>query len=132
MKKGRLLNAPLSAVVASLGHGDRLVICDAGLPIPPGVERIYLAVSHGVPTLAQVLQAVAAEMQVESVLLAQESLSASDGHVPPWLPADWGQTPLTTVSHEEFKRQCASARAVVRTGECTPYANVMLIAGVTF
>ncbi len=132
MKKGRLLNAPLSAVVARLGHGDRLVICDAGLPIPPGVERIDLAVSQGVPTLVQVLQAVAAEMQVESVLLAQESLSASDGHVPPWLPADWGQTPLTTVSHEEFKRQCASARAVVRTGECTPYANVMLIAGVTF
>ncbi len=132
MKKGRLLNAPLSAVVARLGHGDRLVICDAGLPIPPGVERIDLAVSQGVPTLAQVLQAVAAEMQVESVLLAQESLSASDGHTPSWLPADWGQTPLTTVSHEEFKRQCASARAVVRTGECTPYANVMLIAGVTF
>ena len=132
MKKGRLLNAPLSAVVARLGHGDRLVICDAGLPIPPGVERIDLAVSQGVPTLAQVLQAVAAEMQVESVLLAQESLSASDGHTPSWLPADWGQTPLTTVSHEEFKRQCASARAVVRTGECTPYANVILVAGVTF
>ena len=132
MKKGRLLNAPLSAVVARLGHGDRLVICDAGLPIPPGVERIDLAVSQGVPTLVQVLQAVAAEMQVESVLLAQESLSASDGHVPPWLPAELAQKPFNTISHEEFKRQCASARAVVRTGECTPYANVMLIAGVTF
>lgn len=132
MKKGRLLNAPLSAVVARLGHGDRLVICDAGLPIPPGVERIDLAVSPGVPTLAQVLQAVAAEMQVESVLLAQESLSASDGHVPAWLPDEWAHKGLSTVSHEEFKRQCASARAVVRTGECTPYANVMLIAGVTF
>ena len=132
MKKGRLLNAPLSAVVARLGHGDRLVICDAGLPIPAGVERIDLAVSQGVPGLTQVLAALAAEMEVESLLLAQESLSVTNGMLPSWLPEELNQKPFTTVSHEEFKRQCACVRAVVRTGECTPYANVMLIAGVTF
>lgn len=130
MKKGLLLNAPLSAVVARMGHGDRLVICDAGLPIPDGVERIDLAVSPGVPTLVQVLAAVAAEMQVERVLLAQETLVGGKS-APDWLPAEWAQN-LAAVPHEEFKRQCATARAVVRTGECTPYANVMLVAGVTF
>lgn len=131
MKKALLLNAPLSAVIARMGHGDRLVIGDAGLPIPEGVERIDLAVSAGIPAIADVLKAVAAEMQVERVLLAQETLDRSDA-TPDWLPAEWAQSLAEPVSHEEFKRQCATARAVVRTGECTPYANVMLISGVTF
>ena len=131
MKKGLLLNAPLSAVVAQLGHGDRVVVCDAGLPIPPGVERIDLAVTQGVPTLAQVLQALAAEMQVERVLLAQETM-AGQSAAPSWLPAQWHDRLGAIMPHEEFKRQCAGARAVVHTGECTPYANVMLVAGVTF
>ena len=131
MKKALLLNAPLSAVIARMGHGDRLVIGDAGLPIPEGVERIDLAVSAGIPAIADVLNAVAAEMQVERVLLAQETLDRSDA-TPDWLPAEWAQSLAEPVSHEEFKRQCATARAVVRTGECTPYANVMLISGVTF
>ena len=131
MKKAMLLNAPLSAVIAQLGHGDRLVIGDAGLPIPAGVERIDLAVSLGVPTLAQVLAAVASEMQVEQVLLAQETLAGLVSP-PEWLPQAWAQRLGPAMSHEDFKRLCAGARAVVRTGECTPYANVMLVAGVTF
>lgn len=131
MKKGLLLNAPLSSAIARLGHGDKLVVCDAGLPIPDGVERIDLAVSPGVPSLAQVLEAVAAEMQVERVVLAQETM-AGRTQPPDWLPGLWAQSLGAVVPHEEFKRQCAAARAIVRTGECTPYANVMLISGVTF
>lgn len=131
MKKGVLLNAPLSAVVARLGHGDRVVVCDAGLPIPEGVERIDLAVCAGVPSLAQVLQALAAEMQVEQVLLAQETMAGRQA-TPDWLPAPWHDRVGALVPHATFKQQCAGARAVVRTGECTPYANVMLVAGVTF
>lgn len=131
MKKGMLLNAPLSAVIARMGHGDVLVIGDAGLPIPAGVERIDLAVSAGVPSITQVLQAVQAEMQVERVVLADETLQRNAGQPPDWLPHAW-QAAVQTVSHEVFKQRCAQARAVVRTGECTPYANVMLIAGVTF
>lgn len=130
MKKGLLLNAPLSAVVARLGHGDTVVVCDAGLPIPDGVERIDLAVSPGVPSLVQVLAAIAAEMQVERVVVAHEAL-ASDRNAPAWLPPEW-VAQMTSVPHEAFKQRCASARAVVRTGECQPYANVMLVAGVTF
>ena len=131
MKKGVLLNAPLSALVAQLGHGDMVVVGDAGLPIPPGVQRIDLAVSAGVPGIAQVLQALVPEMQVERVVLAQETLDRASP-LPDWLPSAWASLVGETVSHEGFKQITAKARAVVRTGECTPYANVILIAGVTF
>jgi D-ribose pyranase len=40
--------------------------------------------------------------------------------------------PVEFVSHSDFKTRTASARAVVRTGEFAPYANVILVSGVVF
>jgi len=130
VKRTALLHAELSQVIAALGHGDMLVIGDAGLPIPDGPRRIDLAVARGVPLLADVLQAVLSEMQVESVVVADEALNGAKA-LPAWYPQSLGMAPQT-VSHEEFKRRSAKARAIVRTGECTPYANIMLSAGVSF
>ena len=132
MKKAKLLNAALSHLVAQLGHNDMIVIGDAGLPVPPGVPCIDLAVMRGLPRIDQVLEALESEMQVERLVLATESLQANGSQMPNWLPAVWRDLPTEQVSHEEFKVRNAKARAVIRTGECTPYANVMLVAGVAF
>ena len=72
MKKTPLLNVALSRLIASLGHGDMVVIGDAGLPVPPGVELIDLALTHGVPDFVSTLKVVLSEMQVESHALAKE------------------------------------------------------------
>lgn len=132
MKKAKLLNAALSHLVAQLGHNDMVVVGDAGLPVPPGVPCIDLALMRGLPTVAQVLEALESEMQVERLVLAKETFLANQGEQPSWLPAPWRELPVEQVSHEVFKQRNAQARAVIRTGECTPYANVMLIAGVAF
>ncbi|CAM4127616.1 D-ribose pyranase [Paracidovorax anthurii] len=130
MKRTALLHAELSHAIATLGHGDMLVIGDAGLPIPPGPQRIDLAVTPGLPAVADVLRAVLSEMQVERALVATEAVERAGGALPAWAAA----LPVApqALSHEEFKRLTREARAVVRTGECTPYANVILCAGVTF
>lgn len=130
MKKGPLLNIALSQLIASLGHGDMVVIGDAGLPVPPGVPVIDLALTRDVPGFVQTLHTVLAEMQVESHVLADEladknpAIDASIAVLD--LPGRRG------VTHAEFKRLSAGARAIVRTGECTPYANIILVAGVVF
>ena len=129
MKRTPLLHADLSHAIASLGHGDMLVIGDAGLPIPPGPRRIDLALTAGIPSVADVLRVVASEMQVEQAVIATEAVQRSNGGLPAWYSL--GLTPRT-VPHDEFKRLCAQARVMVRTGECSPYANVILVAGVTF
>jgi D-ribose pyranase len=130
VKRSPLLHAELSQVIAALGHGDMLVIGDAGLPIPDGPRRIDLALMRGVPLITDVLKAVLSEMQVESVVVADEALTDAKA-LPAWYPQTLGISPQT-VSHEEFKRRTAKARAIVRTGECTPYANIILVAGVSF
>jgi D-ribose pyranase len=130
MKKTPLLNIALSRVVASLGHGDVLMIVDAGMPVPPGVELIDLAVTRGVPGFLSVLETVLAEMQVESHVLAQEMLARKPPALAALEPLAMGAREL--VSHEELKALSRSARAVVRTGECEPNTNIALVAGVVF
>jgi len=131
MKRTTLLHAELSDVVARLGHGDLLVLGDAGLPIPDGPRRIDLAVSADVPRLQEVLAAVLAEMQVEGAVVAEE-LAPRNPAVHAELRRQLGDTPVQTLSHEQFKLATRQARAIVRTGEFSPYANVILRSGVVF
>ncbi len=131
MKKQGLLNHRISEVVAMMGHGDHLTIGDAGLPIPDSTERIDLAVTCGVPGLLDVTRTVAAELEVEEVILTQE-LKELDRELAGAILANFPDSRLTIVDHEAFKALLPNSRAVVRTGECTPYANVILVSGVTF
>jgi D-ribose pyranase len=131
MKKGRLLHAALSETIATLGHGDMLVIGDAGLPIPPGPRRIDLALTQGVPEFLQTLRVVLEEMQVERVIVAEETGRVSP-HILQAVQSLLPQTEIETVSHATLKAMTHGARAVVRTGEFTAYANVILVAGVVF
>ena len=131
MKRTTLLHAELSEIIASLGHGDLLVIGDAGLPIPEGPRRIDLALTANIPRFHETLTAVLSEMQVERAVIASE-LPAANPLVHAELLRLLGETPVSTMSHENFKAQTRIARAVVRTGEFSPYANVILRAGVVF
>ncbi len=131
MKKTGLLNQPISAVIAGLGHTDILCVADAGLPIPPETERIDLALFAGVPTFLETLRAVLSELQVERAIVAEEMLDVSP-ELHQQIRELMDNVPIDTVSHGVFKEQTRSARAVIRTGEFTPYANILLFAGVVF
>jgi D-ribose pyranase len=131
VKKNGVLNHRLSDVIAQMGHTDLLVIADAGLPVPKDVERIDLAVIEGVPALLDVARAVAGDLQVEQIYIATELTQRNQAfieHVRALFPG----VPISDVPHDEFKKMTRSARAVVRTGECTPYANILLRSGVIF
>ena len=131
MKKIGILNQPISAVIAGLGHMDMLVIADAGLPIPPEVERIDLALVQGVPAFLQTVEAVLREMKVDKVIVANET-DQNSPHIVEALKALLPGVPFEWVSHARLKELTHDAAAVIRTGEFTPYANVILISGVVF
>jgi D-ribose pyranase len=131
MKKSGLLNQPISAVIAGMGHTDTLVIADAGLPIPPGPARIDLALTPGAPAFLDVVAAILGDLKVERAVVAGEMLTASPA-VYAALRDLLGDVPIETVPHIEFKQQTRTAHAVVRTGEFTPYANIILVSGVVF
>ncbi|MEO8744159.1 MAG: D-ribose pyranase [Candidatus Dormibacter sp.] len=129
LRDSRILNPRLLAILAGAGHGDLIVIADAGLPVPPGVDLLDLSLVPGVPGFLEVVEVVTRSMVVQSALIAGES--RAQPHFP-GLAAALGQVPIADMTHEEFKGRTAAARVVIRTGECTPYANVGLVAGVSF
>ena len=131
MKKTPLINAPVSRVIATMGHTDALCIADAGLPISSLTERIDLAVKPGLPPFLDVLGAVLEELVVERAVVASEIREKSPT-VLEGIRRLLGDLTIDFVPHEEFKKLTERSKAVVRTGECTPYANVILYSGVPF
>jgi D-ribose pyranase len=131
LKKQGVLNHRIVDVIAQMGHTDRLVLADAGLPVPLGVERIDVAIAPGLPKMLDVARAIASELKVEQLIVATE-LSEKNAEFLSNLRELFPGVPIAEVPHEEFKAMTKEARAVVRTGECTPYANVILCSGVIF
>lgn len=131
MKKQGILNAELAEVIAGMGHTDLLVIADAGYPVPPGVLCIDLAVRCGLPPMLDVAEAIAEELEIEALTVADELL-ARGSELPDALRQLFANADVAHVSHEDLKQLSARAKAVVRTGECTPYYIVILRAGVVF
>ncbi|OAK13930.1 D-ribose pyranase [Bacillus wiedmannii] len=131
MKKHGVLNSEIASVLASLGHTDTIVIADCGLPIPDGVKRIDLAVEIGKPSFLDVLQVVSDDMVIEKVTLAEEVIN-NNAEVNKEIELKLIEPAFEYVSHEQFKEHTKKAKAIIRTGEATPYANVILHAGVIF
>lgn len=139
MKKGTLLNADISAVISRLGHTDMLTIADAGLPIARHTPRIDLALTQGTPSFMQVIDVVTQEMQVEAAILAEEVKQHNSElhkivlkHLEQLQQQQGNSISVSYLSHEAFKHCTAESRAVIRSGECSPFANIILCAGVTF
>lgn len=131
MKKTGILNSELAAVVAQMGHLDTITVADAGLPIPAGPVRIDLVVRRDLPRFVDVVAALLEEMVVQEAIVASEMLAVSPD-ILRQLQQLLGPIPIRPVPHTEFKMLTRDSRAVVRSGEFTPYANVLLVAGVAF
>lgn len=127
MKKHGILNPDLNRAVARLGHRDQVVVADCGLPVPRHVPVVDLALVFGIPRFEQVMDALLAEIVVEGGVLADETRGTpAEGWIVSRVPA------ATYVPHDELKVRVGDAAFVVRTGETTSYANVILTCGVPF
>ncbi|HSC80702.1 MAG TPA: D-ribose pyranase [Chitinolyticbacter sp.] len=132
MKKLGILNRDIARVLAGMGHTDSVVIADCGLPIPAGVECIDLSLAIGDPAFLHVLETVLADQQVERAVFASEALTHNSAVAARASGLARDGVQVEYVTHEKFKELSRSARAVIRTGEATPYANVILYSGVIF
>ncbi|MGL5329195.1 MAG: D-ribose pyranase [Peptostreptococcaceae bacterium] len=131
MRKTKLINSEISYTISKMGHTDSLTIGDCGLPIPNNVNRIDLALKYGVPTFLETLDTVLEELCVEEIVIAQEIVEKNNTIYTEILKR-FENIKIIMVSHEEFKTMTKESKAVVRTGECTPYANIILKSGVVF
>lgn len=133
MQKGGILNSHIAKVLADLGHTDTICIGDCGLPVPDGVLKIDLALELGIPSFADVVTLIARHMQVEGIHVGSPMQEANPKNyalledIFPKNRYDWMAT-----SHQDFKEACKQCKCIIRTGEATPYSNVILRADCIF
>ena len=133
MKRAGILNSEISRVLSYMGHTDCICVGDCGLPIPDEVERIDLALAFGEPTFMRTLEIVVSDMKVEKIVLAEEIKTQNPAVLQQVEELFAGQAvEVEFVSHTELKERTYDCKAVIRTGEITPYANIILQSGCIF
>lgn len=129
MKKLGILNRELAGIFAKLGHTDQITIADCGLPIPDGVLCIDLSYVIGKPSFNEILEIVLKDLKVEKAFVAAE-MKNSNAEMHYVVKKSIEQ--ISEVSHEEFKEMTKHSKVIIRTGEASPFANVILQSGVIF
>ncbi|SDZ61475.1 D-ribose pyranase [Evansella caseinilytica] len=129
MKKHGIVNRDIAGILAKLGHTDTIVIADCGLPIPDGVQCIDLSIKYGVPAFEEVFAEILNDMEVEKMICAEEIKQQNEKVYNRLMKSGF---PIEYIDHEHFKKRTKQAKAIIRTGEVTPYANIILQAGVIF
>ncbi|MDQ0204981.1 D-ribose pyranase [Pectinatus haikarae] len=131
MKKQGIINAQLAGYIAGLGHKDVFMVVDGGMPIPRGVPIVDLALCGGVPTFKQVMDAVLAETEIEFYTLAKD-IEEKNMPLLRYIQDKLQNVEYELIEHTELKKRSADVKFVIRTGEFTPYPNIIMRAGVAF
>lgn len=130
MKRGRILNKELSNAIASMGHGDLMIVCDAGFPIPNAAWRVDLAIVPDVPDLETVLSAISEALIAEKVSYAEE-MAANNPLLLEKVQRIFAAAEFAPVPHEQILTEMAAkAKVIVRTGAFDPWGNILLYSGV--
>ena len=130
MKRNGILNLGLNQAIAAMGHGDFMIICDAGFPIPAQVTRVDLAIIEDVPDLETVLTAISHDFIAEKFGYANE-MAKNNPHLKDKVDRIFAGAELVTFPHTEILTELAAkAKFIVRTGAFDPWGNIVLYSGV--
>jgi D-ribose pyranase len=129
MLRTGILNPAVLSLLARVRHTNTLVIADRGFPFWPQLETIDLSLVDDVPTVTQVLDALLPALSIGRLFAAEEFRTHNLPARVAALQARLGATPLQFEPHIDFKRRVPSAIGLIRTGDTTPYANLILESG---
>ncbi|BBD89097.1 D-ribose pyranase [Staphylococcus caprae] len=134
MKKTEVLNSHISQAISTLGHYDLLTINDAGMPIPNDDKRIDVAVTKGLPRFIDVLENVLTEVEIQKIYLAEEIKTHNSKQLKAIKQLINEHVIIEFIPHSKMKEMLQSPlnKGNIRTGETTPFSNIILESNVTF
>ena len=129
MLETRILNPHLLSLLARVRHTNWLVIADRGLPFWPAVETIDVSVMNDVPTVLQVVSALRPDFRPVQAWMAREFLEHNDPAIQAQFAKALSGVPIGYEPHPVFKQRIPGAVGLIRTGDTTQYANLILVSG---
>lgn len=125
MKKQGILNSEISCVLSQMRHTDTLTVSDCGLPVPEGVKQIDVSIKFGLPRFMDVLYEISKDMKVQKIYMSEDIKTQNPEQLEAILALYKG-TDVEFLPHTEFKKMTGKSKAIIRTGEVTPFSNVIL------
>lgn len=136
MIKGKLLHPEILRVLASSGHGSKVLIADGNYPFNtgsnPDAVKVFLNLSPGIPKVTDVLQALVETIPIEKA----EVMLPSDGSTPP-IFSEFEQILPKGIKLDGIERfafyenvRGKNTSLIIATAEQRIYANLLLTIGV--
>ena len=129
MKELGIINREISRVISQQGHGDLLMVVDAGFAIPPNLEVIDISLGENNPKVLDILQELSKFFSVEKMILANETQETSPTLFSEIVNSFGDNMEVETIAHSEFKDLSKNVKAIIRSGDFTAYGNVILVSG---
>ena len=126
MLKTGILNPQLNSLLSRIRHTNTLVIADRGFPFWPMIETVDVSVVDDLPTVLQLLKAIRPNFQIGKAWMAQEFLQQNGPNIRDTFAETLRGIALTHEPHIEFKKRIPHAIGIIRTGDTTQYANLIL------
>ena len=124
-----ILNPQILSLIARVRHTNTLVISDRGFPYWPMVETVDISLVDDVPTVLQVFQAIRLNFEISEIWMAQEFIKANTPEVRKAFANAFTNIPFHYESHMGLKKRVPGAIGLIRTGDTTQYANMVIVSG---
>ncbi len=128
IRKG-ILNPHLSSLLCRVRHTNMLVIADRGFPNWPAIETVDISLTDGIPTVLQVFDVIRANFDIACIYMAEEFEKENTTEAKRRLARSTSDIPVIFEPHAHMKRRVPKAVGLIRTGDTTQYANMILVSG---
>lgn len=126
MLQSGILNPHVLQLIARIRHTNTLVIADWAFPYWPQIETVDISLTHGIPTVLDVLDLLTPVFKIGRIWQAEEFVSSNPEERVDCFAKSFGNIPLTREPHVDFKKRVPQAIGLIRTGDATPYGNIIL------
>jgi D-ribose pyranase len=124
-----ILNPQINSLLARVRHTNMLVIADRGFPFWPMVETVDISLVDDIPTVLQVFRAIRSNFEIREIFMAQEFIRANTPDICQTFADATAHIPLNYEAHVDLKKLVPAAIGLIRTGDATQYANMILVSG---
>ena len=126
MLRSGILNPHINSLLARVRHTNTLVIADRGFPNWPQIETVDISLVDDVPRVLEVLRAIRENFVIGRIFMAEEFWRENDVATTTVFEDALLGIEVEREPHAELKTRVPNAIGIIRTGDSTQYANMIL------
>jgi len=126
MLKNGILNPAINSLLSRVRHTNTLVIADRGFPFWPEIETVDISLVDDIPRVLDVVSAIREHFVIGAAFMAEQFRSVNTPETQLMFEQALSNISLSFEPHVEFKKRVPRAIGLIRTGDTTQYANIII------